>query len=567
MVLKKEGVDAAERDKRIRSEFQEINREFFDSIKALEQDIQEYPQICFQKFAFEIHRTISSLMKVDEVYTNKELIDFINNLPSYNYNLNKQIKEIENQMLSDKENFFELRKKLGEMDYKKNYFSSIEKNALKKGTLFDISGFLKEIEHLEYSGKQISKEDVRDTFEKGKQYIADLTSTELITTHKSNPIRFVQNIGSSLKGFFKKGQDAQKDEGTQVSKENKGLDRREPLEYIKEPESAEIKNESHNLQDSEYKRNPNERTESPEKNERIPGPEKNKINKEPERRDRPEELGKLKETERRDTVKTPKREVPEKRIEERPDIQRKPHVVSSNPNERKESRTQRLEDIKETRKEESKRAEEKSKRYSEYKPNINEMPDKPERIPEPQRRERSKVPERSETNRRNILEKGKSGNAKPSEGITGRTYARVNNSSQERKDTRAIKTQGPGILPKEDRVEEKRKDAENHKTFDKTDMNKTELLEGKYLQEETQDNRTLHEDTEYITEQEIEEIFSNDPLEKVFKNDFFNMNHFSDNLSEIDKGIDSINTEISGQSIDSKSDSTIKRNNRNDDRK
>ncbi|MGM5488791.1 MAG: hypothetical protein ACQESG_07625, partial [Nanobdellota archaeon] len=203
MFLKRGAVDTVQRNKRIKAEFERLNRDFFESIQPLEYDLEDYHLISFQKFAYELHRTLSALMKVDEVYTNKELIDFINNLPTFNYEIAKEIKQIEQQMVTDKDHFFELKEKLAQLDYKKNYFSTIEKNAIRKSTLFEISDFLKKIEHLEYSGKLITKEQVGEAFEEGKHHIADLTSTELIDEHKSLP----EKAMDGLKAVFSHAQE------------------------------------------------------------------------------------------------------------------------------------------------------------------------------------------------------------------------------------------------------------------------------------------------------------------------------------------------------------------------
>ena len=179
----------------IKEEIDSLRQEFLDNLKPIKADLDDYHKVAFHKFTFLFHRMLMKILDLKAMHTTSELIESLESINSRNYELNKKIKATEDEIMKekDKTRFLELVKELESQVYKRNYFSLLERNVVSNNLIYEMGILVEKVNHMEFSGEEVTNEDVREVVEKSEGYMGSLLDTAWMD--KKKPI-----LGNLLKG-------------------------------------------------------------------------------------------------------------------------------------------------------------------------------------------------------------------------------------------------------------------------------------------------------------------------------------------------------------------------------
>ena len=102
--------------KEIKKKLETIREDYLENISRIKPDLENYHEAAFNKFMYQFHKTMSDILKLNKNLTIDELGEYMSNLSSIIYSINKEIQEKENNLLTekDKKKFLELQKQIKE---------------------------------------------------------------------------------------------------------------------------------------------------------------------------------------------------------------------------------------------------------------------------------------------------------------------------------------------------------------------------------------------------------------------------------------------------------------------
>jgi hypothetical protein len=168
--------------KKVKNKLSEIKNEYLELTDALKEDMGDYFNTSFLKIIFIFHKTLKKILKIESMHTFPELVDQYEHLSSKNYELGKKVKKVEDDLLNeaDKNLFYAKKAELEDLTYQKTYFTVVEKNVLINSIIFDLRSFTERLEELQYSGKELKKDDVLNCAIKCDTLLKQLTDVSRI---------------------------------------------------------------------------------------------------------------------------------------------------------------------------------------------------------------------------------------------------------------------------------------------------------------------------------------------------------------------------------------------------
>lgn len=167
-------------DKEAVKSLKSLRRQYIIDINRIKADLKDYHKAAFEKFVFLFHKTITDILRVQSNLTIDELIDSMKSLTSAIYQISKDIKKKEDELLQikDKKAFQHLRKEIQQLHIDKRYMVLVEKNISKHNLVFLFEDISERINKMGFSGEKTEREEAAAVISKSDQFILGLTAVE-----------------------------------------------------------------------------------------------------------------------------------------------------------------------------------------------------------------------------------------------------------------------------------------------------------------------------------------------------------------------------------------------------